>query len=238
MEVVRLERLQSVLGLSCAREQKMKKTITDAVITANRRNASKSTGPRTAAGKSVVAKNAIRHGLLSRALGFQREEDRAEYLELLHNLEQDFNPQSKLEGMLVEEIAVCWWKLQSNLRQQMRALGSYRKLSSALLDAFTSSSEELDPLSQRHEQLKKVANVAWDFREVTLRVGDNKFEEEKGLWEDNTEKKSRVGFEAKLGNSGDSFLRYERAWKRDLFRAITMLKMLQSDRFLGNKGSR
>ena len=35
-------------------------------VAANRRNASLSTGPRTAAGKAVVAQNALRHGMLSR----------------------------------------------------------------------------------------------------------------------------------------------------------------------------
>jgi hypothetical protein len=35
-------------------------------VEANRQNSLKSTGPRTAAGKAVVALNGIKHGLLSR----------------------------------------------------------------------------------------------------------------------------------------------------------------------------
>jgi hypothetical protein len=38
---------------------------TEAQIAANRVNATKSTGPRTTAGKAVVALNGMKHGLLS-----------------------------------------------------------------------------------------------------------------------------------------------------------------------------
>jgi hypothetical protein len=40
---------------------------TAAQIAANRRNALKSTGPRTAAGKAVSCRNALRHGMTARA---------------------------------------------------------------------------------------------------------------------------------------------------------------------------
>ncbi|MBN2181419.1 MAG: hypothetical protein JW715_05860, partial [Sedimentisphaerales bacterium] len=38
---------------------------TQAQINANRQNAQKSTGPKTAAGKAVSAKNAVKHGLFA-----------------------------------------------------------------------------------------------------------------------------------------------------------------------------
>ena len=39
--------------------------VTGKQLAANRRNALKSTGPRSAAGKDVASKNALKHGLLS-----------------------------------------------------------------------------------------------------------------------------------------------------------------------------
>ena len=50
-------------------------------IVANRRNARKSTGPRTPAGKAIVRKNALKHGLLSREV-ILPDEDEATLLEL------------------------------------------------------------------------------------------------------------------------------------------------------------
>ena len=49
----------------CAVETPRKKTMTSAAIEANRRNAKKSTGPRTTAGKARSASNAFQHGLYS-----------------------------------------------------------------------------------------------------------------------------------------------------------------------------
>jgi hypothetical protein len=40
----------------------------DKQIRANRRNARKSTGPKTPEGKSVVSHNALKHGLLSQQI--------------------------------------------------------------------------------------------------------------------------------------------------------------------------
>ena len=44
-------------------------------IEANRRNATKSTGPKTPQGKAVVARNALQHGLLSRGAALQDESE-------------------------------------------------------------------------------------------------------------------------------------------------------------------
>ena len=49
-----------------------------AKIAANRRNAEKSTGPRTEEGKAIVAQNAVKHGLLARRAVI-KDEDPAEF---------------------------------------------------------------------------------------------------------------------------------------------------------------
>jgi len=48
---------------------------TQAQIEANRRNAQKSTGPRTAEGKITAGQNALRHGLCSKFALMEEEED-------------------------------------------------------------------------------------------------------------------------------------------------------------------
>ncbi len=49
-----------------------------AQVSANRKNAQKSTGPRTPEGKAVVSENAVKHGLSARKVVIHGE-DRAEF---------------------------------------------------------------------------------------------------------------------------------------------------------------
>jgi hypothetical protein len=88
-------------------------------IEANRRNALRSTGPRTEAGKNQSRRNALRHGILASALLITNEEGSeyaAEFNELVGGLRQDLAPVGTLEEMLVEKIAVCWWRQKRALK--------------------------------------------------------------------------------------------------------------------------
>jgi hypothetical protein len=79
-------------------------------IEANRRNAKKSTGPKTPAGKARSAQNAIKHGLTSRRVVLA-DENEAQFNELRMNLHEDLAPQSQLETLLVNRIAAQQWRL-------------------------------------------------------------------------------------------------------------------------------
>jgi hypothetical protein len=83
----------------------------DRRIEANRRNAAKSTGPRTAAGKAVVARNATRHGVLSTRL-LVHDEKRADLLALAERLRAELRPVGELEEQLVERMVACLWRLR------------------------------------------------------------------------------------------------------------------------------
>ena len=83
----------------------------DAKIQANRRNALRSTGPRTPEGKRRSSLNAIRHGLLAQAVVLP-EEDEREFLRLRRDLWADFQPVGAMEEQLVEKIAAEMWRYQ------------------------------------------------------------------------------------------------------------------------------
>ena len=86
---------------------------------ANRRNAQLSTGAKTKEGKNRSRRNALRHGILASALLVtegEGAEDRAEFDELLGGLCRDLAPVGTLEEMLVEKIAVSWWRQKRALR--------------------------------------------------------------------------------------------------------------------------
>jgi hypothetical protein len=77
---------------------------------ANRRNALKSTGPKTPQGKAAVRHNATKHGLLSQEV-LLREEDAAALEGLGERLRAELQPVGELEGMLVDRIVSAYWRL-------------------------------------------------------------------------------------------------------------------------------
>jgi len=83
---------------------------TDKQIEANRRNAKKSTGPRTEEGKAKSAQNARKHGLTSRRMVLA-DEDAAEFEQLWRNVHRELNPETQLEVLIVNRIAAVQWRL-------------------------------------------------------------------------------------------------------------------------------
>jgi len=77
---------------------------------ANRRNAQKSTGPKTPEGKAAISMNALRHGLRARTVVLPGE-NREEFNQLCDDLQVEWNPQSRTEHFYLEQMAVSQWKL-------------------------------------------------------------------------------------------------------------------------------
>jgi len=80
-------------------------------IQANRRNALKSTGPKTPEGKAAVALNSLRHGLRARAAVLPGQ-DREEFQRLCDQLEAEWRPSTRTEQFYAEQLAVSLWKLR------------------------------------------------------------------------------------------------------------------------------
>jgi hypothetical protein len=131
-------------------------------IEANRRNALKSTGPRTQMGKKTVAKNALKHGFFSKWVLIPHpdgKEDPTEYQDFYAALREHYQPLDFLEELWVDKIA-CWsWRLRRLLRcesgQIARALAEHsyeikHKLSAAAsgeLELLALSSPEIDAIT-------------------------------------------------------------------------------------------
>ena len=103
----------------------VKKRMTKKQIDANHANAKQSTGPRTAEGKARVRLNAIKHGLRAEqvvVLGGPTAEDPEEFDSLLSNMLHDCKPAGALERVLVERLAVSFWRLRRAYRFEARAI--------------------------------------------------------------------------------------------------------------------
>lgn len=95
-------------------------------LLANQQNAQLSTGPKTATGKAIIATNAIKHGIFTKDLivtSTLGKEDEEEYLEMLNNLEGCLTPQNQMESLLVEKIAIDFWRLRRVIRFEAGSIG-------------------------------------------------------------------------------------------------------------------
>ena len=82
----------------------------DKQIEANRRNALRSTGPRTDEGKAASSQNAISHGLLARQVVIAGESE-DEFASLQQRLQASLEPVGELELMLADRIVSNFWRL-------------------------------------------------------------------------------------------------------------------------------
>jgi hypothetical protein len=80
-------------------------------IAANRRNAAKSTGPRTAEGKQRSRGNAVRHGLTAETV-IGTLEDAEDYKAFEAAITADYDAQSAVERELVLRLAGLLWRLR------------------------------------------------------------------------------------------------------------------------------
>src|SRR6266567_2530194 len=80
-------------------------------IEANRRNALKSTGPKSAAGKDQSRRNAVRHGLTAETV-IGMLEDAEDYRQFEAAVVADYDAQSAVERELVLRLASILWRLR------------------------------------------------------------------------------------------------------------------------------
>ena len=88
---------------------------------ANRRNARRSTGPKTVKGKAVAALNSTRHGILSAVEVLPGHEDPAEWTAHREAVLGDLAPAGYLEKVLAERVALQLWRLRRVARYERDA---------------------------------------------------------------------------------------------------------------------
>ena len=94
---------------------------TPAQIEANRRNAQKSTGPKTPEGKSVASQNALTHGLTASRAGNRAViacEDREAFEHFRDDMLYEYDPIGPTEYILTERIINLSWLLRRSERMQ------------------------------------------------------------------------------------------------------------------------
>ena len=107
-----------------------KKRISKRQTGANCQNACKSTGPRTAPGKARSRLNALKHGLRAEhvvVLDGPSPEHAEEFEALRDGLIGDCKPAGVLEELLVERVAVNFWRLRRAYRFEAKSIEQANK---------------------------------------------------------------------------------------------------------------
>ena len=85
-------------------------------LSANRRNAQLSTGPKTALGKAKSALNAVKHGILAKELMKNVSDEELQNFEVLKlGLFESLKPKDAMQAILCEKISVDIWRLRKVL---------------------------------------------------------------------------------------------------------------------------
>lgn len=137
-------------------------------IAANRQNAKKSTGPKTAEGKEAVAGNAMKHGLRAQDVVCADETTR-QYEEFAASLIADLAPADSVEEQLAQRIVTCTWRLLRMVNAEATLFDSWRMDEDDVLEPsesffsrrFENSNAEMSAFSRYEASLDRSLNRAY-----------------------------------------------------------------------------
>jgi hypothetical protein len=197
---------------------------------ANRRNALKSTGPRTPEGKNAVRLNALQHGLLSQEV-LLPDEDAETLRELGASLRAERQPVGLRENILVDRIIAASWRSRrlARVETDIFAGGFYEELAeraereadgykrSSLDDLVAAGDETTITDKKKHEEALSRARQMRSAQEAeTVTLGRTFVRD------------------AEKANAFSKLSRYETAINRQLDRAMHELERLRRARLGGD----
>jgi hypothetical protein len=175
---------------------------TPSQVSANRRNAAKSTGARTTVGKAIVAQNAIKHGLLARqhvVLGEDPQQFEASQRQWLDEIQ----PVGNTETTLAERIGGLAWRLKRAERLQNDLFDCL--LTQELYDSMEDFDDELSP----EDQQDLASDPQTDPALAVGRMLKRDYSHERGL---------------------ERLMMYERWIENSLYRSMKELRQVQRER--------
>src|SRR5215211_5918366 len=190
----------------------------------NRRNALKSTGPKTPEGKDAVRLNALKHGLRSEEILLPGEDGEA-LRELGERLRDELQPVGELENLLVDRIITAYWRLRRLERVEAgifawqlygelreRAQREARSYKRNILDDIVEQDTTITDEHKRQEALSKAQELNAKQEAETATLGRTFIRD------------------ANAANAFSKLSRYETAIERSLYKALHELQRLQAAR--------
>lgn len=204
----------------------------DKQVEANRRNARKSTGPRTQEGKDSVRRNALKHGLLSQDVLLPNE-DEAALMQLSESFRAELQPVGELESMLVDRIVAAHWRLRRLGRVEAGIFSweFYGEMADRAREEADSYITSRPSLAEVRAEANTYVSDMENYQEAVARA-----QEMEALQETETASLGRTFVrDADKGNAFSKLSRYETAIERSLYRALHELQRLQAARHADDK---
>ncbi len=181
--------------------------VSDEKVRANRNNSLKSTGPKTRKGKAVVKWNAMKHGLLSKEViidAGEGIEDENEFEQLFNALRIELCPAGILEEMLVEKIAICYWRLRRVVKFEVGELR--KRLDNATMDIIFKRADDFKfdrTMAEAGGNKDKLRKTIFGIKCLLAALDDIKFGiEESGELSDYSTQELCRHFETEKGSFG------------------------------------
>jgi hypothetical protein len=194
---------------------------------ANKKNALKSTGPKTPEGKAAARLNAVKHGLLSKEILLPGEDEEA-LRELDENLRDELQPAGELENLLVDRIIASYWRLRrlGRVEAGIFAWELYGELAErARQEARAQEKTGLDQIIEESSS----PSVILDQRKHKAALSRAQEMEAKQDAETATLGRTFVR-DADRANAFSKLSRYETTIERSLYKALHELQRLQAAR--------
>ena len=128
-------------------------------VRANRENARRSTGPRTAEGKAVVRLNAVKHGTLAETTVLPFIESEGEWGEHRRGVLGSIDPVGHVESALAERVAMLLWRLRRAARYEREIIASELEALGEKELQQVHGSKSLDELKHDAENARATAEL-------------------------------------------------------------------------------
>ena len=202
----------------------------DKQIEANRRNAQKSTGPRTDRGKAIVARNALRHGLTAQRV-LLPDETQEELTRFVEQFWRHFQPVGIMEALLMERIIAAAWRLRRVYRIEAGVLTwQFYDVSAGRgeREAKALTKNPFLSLLGQDEVVTDEARHAAALQRAAEAAGSRDSED--------TDLGAAFARDAAGANALPKLSRYEAALERGMYRALQELERLQTGRGCSGSG--
>lgn len=215
--------------------------VTDRKLEANRRNAQKSTGPRTEMGKQRAKMNSLKHGFFSKAVHFESADEEADYCRIKEGIEKSLSAVGTVEELEVERITLLAWNEKRIIRLIQQQLSQYEtSRMDPQLQQFIAESHLpevcIPGLPESGEQSSSCS--PWDVRELVATVGNdqNEYRRSEDCLDGESTKKgdldanreiSRVHVEVRLGQALGTLQAQLASIEKSYERAVKRLQCFQ-----------